>query len=352
MKSLKYIGLSLAIVLGLGFSGCGDGSSGTTATVTGTFVDDPVQGLGYSCSSGTTGLTNALGQYTCNVGDDVTFRIGSVAIGPIAAQADIITPYSFFPNNFDAVLNLARLLQSIDQDGDPSNGLIMIDETLAAQLPSDTDFTNASFETLAEAVLGITLVSVTEAKAQLDDTIVQETNTTLLELGYTLEDFFVSNVGVYDVNITTDYESNSTSISTTTLIERAQVTQDPDYDTLKQYIGTDIVTSCQPFYGTYNVTYNISFEGGAGYTWFYMDIPISVLEGNQTWTYDPQDDHYANMSSISSAKSITIKGSYLWDDGREANISLSYFYRSSDTIFSIKTNYGIEATTYTTVEIQ
>ena len=193
-------------------TGCsgGGGGSDSPSTVTGTFIDDPVQGLSYTCSSGSSGTTNASGQYTCNVGDDVTFRIGSVSIGPIAAQADIITPYSFFPNNFDAVLNLARLLQSIDQDGDPSNGLIMIDETLAAQLPSDTDFTNASFETLVEAVLGITLVSVNEAKVQLDDTIVQETNTTLLELGYTLEDFFVSNVGIYDVNITTDYESNST----------------------------------------------------------------------------------------------------------------------------------------------
>lgn len=149
--------------------GCGSDNSGSDSTTTGQFVDDPVQGLNYSCSSGWEGLTDSVGEYTCDVGDDVTFSIGTVAIGTIAAQSGIITPYSLFPNDLDAALNLARLLQSIDSD--PNDDIIVLDPDLVALLSDNTDFSSATFVADVEFDLGIALVSVEEAQNSLNDSI-------------------------------------------------------------------------------------------------------------------------------------------------------------------------------------
>ena len=69
---------------------CGSGSGGGGETTppaspsSGTFVDSPVQGLGYkSFPSGLAGKTNATGQYQYMPGDMVTFDIGGRVIGTV-----------------------------------------------------------------------------------------------------------------------------------------------------------------------------------------------------------------------------------------------------------------------------
>ena len=166
--------LLFALSFSLVVSGCG--SSGgddyiiappAASSVTGEFIDDPVQGLNYSCSSGAVSVTNIDGEFTCNVGDDVTFSIGDMIIGTVAAKSGIITPYSFFPNDRISALNLARLLQSLDVD--TSDSIIIMDEALVALLPADLDFSSATFEFEVEGALGITLVSTEDAEKQLPE---------------------------------------------------------------------------------------------------------------------------------------------------------------------------------------
>jgi hypothetical protein len=160
-----------AIVLGACSGGGGSSSDPVTATtVTGQFIDAPVQGLGYLCSSGKRDKTNSNGEYICNVGDNVTFFIGSVELGTVAAQSAAITPYTLFPNNRDAAINLARLLQSLDADN--TDAIITVDTILEASLPTATDFTEASFETTIEAALGITLVSTLDAETSMNAAII------------------------------------------------------------------------------------------------------------------------------------------------------------------------------------
>lgn len=144
-----------------------------TTTITGQFIDDPVEGLIYTCSSGTSGITDTEGTYSCDAGDDVTFAIGTVYIGTIAAQSDMVTPYTLFPNDLDAALNLARLLQSMDADGESGNGHIIIDESLSLLLPSDTDLSSSTFKHDIETTLDITLISAAKAQAHLEDSIVK-----------------------------------------------------------------------------------------------------------------------------------------------------------------------------------
>ncbi len=168
----------VSVVILLLCGGCHNngGSDGVTSvtTTTGMFIDDTVQGLGYNCSSGSSGVTNSQGEYTCNAGDDVTFFLGGVSLGTVAAQGSIISPYSLFQGNEGAAINLARLLQSLDSDDDPGNGVIVLDEALIALLPADTDFSSASFTDDIEAALPdpFALISAAEAQARLDEQIV------------------------------------------------------------------------------------------------------------------------------------------------------------------------------------
>lgn len=174
MKYLKYIGFSLAIALSLGFSGCGESSGDSStppavSTVTGTFIDDPVEGLSYTCSSGNTNKTNSSGQYTCNVGDNVTFKLGNLILGTVAAQTTAITPYSLFPNNTTKAINLARILQTINTKAKP--GVIIIDSTLVSLVPSNTVLDSDSFQTAIETALSLPFVSAGEAQSTMNSAV-------------------------------------------------------------------------------------------------------------------------------------------------------------------------------------
>lgn len=168
----KLFFLLVLFFLFLGCSGGGGGGNDDPDTVTGRFIDDPVAGINYNCSSGTTGVTNASGEYTCNIGDDVTFSIGPVTLGTLSAQSAFITPYSLFPGDNEAAINLAKLLQSVDSDGDPFDGVITLDEAQLNALPANTDFSDPGFQASIEAALGITLVDTMTAMNHLNDAII------------------------------------------------------------------------------------------------------------------------------------------------------------------------------------
>jgi len=176
----KLLGYTIPLILGmLLLTACGAGESESSApsnqnhqSITGTFVDEPVEGLFYTCSSGSSGFTDNKGNYTCLIGDNAEFFIGTSKIGTLAAQSEVITPYSFFPNDLDAPIALARLLQSIQLESD---GFIKIDQDLAKLLPVGLDFHSDSFEVDVENAVGIELISEEEATLAL--------NTGVLEAG-------------------------------------------------------------------------------------------------------------------------------------------------------------------------
>jgi hypothetical protein len=118
---LPFLVLSM-IISGCGGSGGGSGTKEATAeTVSGQFVDAPVSGLTYSCSTASSGVTNNNGEYSCNVGDTVTFSINGFVIGSASAAA-VVTPYDISGDDTQAI-NIAQLLQTLDSDGDPTNGI-------------------------------------------------------------------------------------------------------------------------------------------------------------------------------------------------------------------------------------
>ncbi len=173
IKRISLFGLLILSLFSLASCGWFDTSSTSGETsVTGTFIDDPVEGLVYHCSSGDFHETNAAGEFTCFAGDTVTFYLGANQIGPVPASSTIVTPYTLFPDDPDAAINLAKLLQSLDMDNDPSNGIVMNDAKVAL-LPNDVDFSSPTFTNDIEAALGITLVSDAQAQQTLNESIAQ-----------------------------------------------------------------------------------------------------------------------------------------------------------------------------------
>ena len=93
-----------------------------TGSSTGVLTDTAVGGVSYTTSSGVTGTTAADGSYQFNPGDTVTFKLGGLTLGTVTATG-IITPMELSGGSAVKLQNLLVLLQSLDSDGNPANGI-------------------------------------------------------------------------------------------------------------------------------------------------------------------------------------------------------------------------------------
>lgn len=142
-------------------------------TVEGYFVDSEVAGLTYSASpSGVTGVTDANGKYDYVEGDTVTFSIAGIVLGSCEGT-EYVTPGTLFPDNTEAALNVAQFLQSIDSDGDPSNGITPEEANLTPL--RNVNFQAPDFETFLSTNLpaGLIFRNRTDAMRHMDETIAQ-----------------------------------------------------------------------------------------------------------------------------------------------------------------------------------
>ncbi|MBU2871697.1 DM13 domain-containing protein [Colwellia sp. E2M01] len=164
--------------------GCGSDDDHTAAveqkSFTGVFLDSAVQGLNYKTVT-QSGKTNAQGEFTFLADEFITFTIGGIELPSTAAKL-YLTPLSLYQTddiNHKSVVNLLRLLQSLDTDGDASNGIEISDSVhqLATELTLDfsaTDFdqqvapliasNGAALQTLITADDAITHFQTTLAK--------------------------------------------------------------------------------------------------------------------------------------------------------------------------------------------
>lgn len=163
MKCFKEIALltgTIVVLLGCGAESTTNVKELPDPALTGQFVDSPVSGLGYRSESVTDGITNENGEFSYFRGEQLTFYIGDLEL-PATAASSIITPLRVFATDSafnSGVVNTLRLLQSLDQDGDPSNGItISSDAAASAQMvltegQTAADFFNRSPEAFAADV--------------------------------------------------------------------------------------------------------------------------------------------------------------------------------------------------------
>lgn len=144
-------------------------SSGNQESLTGVFLDSPVQGLYYETET-LNGYTNANGQFSYLEGELVTFFVGNIKIGSAIGQEEI-TPVTIASTTnatieTPEVKNIAAFLQTLDRDGNPANGIELDDVVVDALEIESIDFSKSITQIIGEVVnqvnqkTGITLNAV------------------------------------------------------------------------------------------------------------------------------------------------------------------------------------------------
>lgn len=150
---LTIIAFSFFIIGCAGDSGGGDDKDGgdvapLSPTVnTGIFVDSPVSNISYETDT-QSGITNVDGEFTYVDGEFVTFFIGDLLF-PTVDAGPIITPMTLADTTDSTdpqVTNIARLLQSLDEDGDPTNGIAIPAGAADIAVPVNFDVDTTTFE--------------------------------------------------------------------------------------------------------------------------------------------------------------------------------------------------------------
>ncbi len=98
----------------------------------GNFVDAPVEGVNYESGS-LAGITGRNGEFQYEVGKSIQFFIGDINLGRAVKGKPLITPLDLVTDgaiDTPAVINIARLLQSLDSD--PADDVITIPDAVRA----------------------------------------------------------------------------------------------------------------------------------------------------------------------------------------------------------------------------
>lgn len=182
MKHSKIAAFVGGILL---ITGCGEKSSTNVKlppdpALTGVFVDSPVSGLNYHSDSVASGQTDGNGEFTYFRGEQLSFSIGELNFPDVPASS-VISPLDLFQTDnafHQSVINTVRLLQSLDTDGDATNGITIsadahnvamaaLDEGQSVEdffNQSDADFA-ADVEVWLNAAGGVTSTLVDKASA-------------------------------------------------------------------------------------------------------------------------------------------------------------------------------------------
>jgi hypothetical protein len=140
----------------------------------GFFLDSEVKGLNFQSGDNSPGVTDEFGTFKYAPGQALSFSIGGVELGTLSDGARIITP-----KDYAVPENVARFIQTLDYDSDPSNGIdisVYADMLSGHTVSSDvfehrnsTDFENdpAIIEILN--LLGLSLIDAASANDHLAD---------------------------------------------------------------------------------------------------------------------------------------------------------------------------------------
>ncbi len=116
--------------------------------LSGFFIDAAVEGISYKSSF--SGTTDSTGRFFYYSGDNVMFTIGNIELGTVTGSIQI-TPVDLASSAItdQKTVNLLRFLQTLDDDGNPDNGIKIpaAVRTAAADMSVNFDQTTSAFET-------------------------------------------------------------------------------------------------------------------------------------------------------------------------------------------------------------
>jgi hypothetical protein len=184
MKSFVFF-ISVVLLMLSGCSGGGSSSGTTTASTTnvGLFLDAPVRGLTYSSKSHN-GSTDSNGYFYYHSGEEVTFKVGKITLGKhsITTSNSLVTPIDVVSGgNIDdvRVVEILRILQTLDEDGDATNGIsIPSVVSTSSEIDLSQSHTPLSDSEMAALINKSTteLVSASTAQSHFNDTLNNQTD--------------------------------------------------------------------------------------------------------------------------------------------------------------------------------
>lgn len=283
----------------------------------GVFVDSPVAGIQYQTAT-QSGETNAEGRFSYLPGETVTFSIGGVTL-PAVQATGTVTPLTLFGTSDltdQRVVNLGRLLQSLDDDGDLENGIQIASAAHSAATGTTLDF-NVSV-TAFEAQTGLinllangggsaTLISADDAIAHMQEQLSQR-GLSLTGTWYIEEE---------DYLVTVTFLANGSYIL-------AEAGEADDAGSPGVEYGTyhwDPVTGSL----TAEVLVDTNGEWGVSHPQGQMTL---TLNGNEATFSESGDSEGATVLQRLIADPDTIVGTWVVDDQEEGDLSIFAFLPS------------------------
>lgn len=124
------------------FAGCDRSDFEDSPVLQGRFVDSEVEGVEYETET-QSGVTGENGEFSYRAGETIIFFIGGIILGEAEAEP-VMTPVDLVEgatDQFDDVVtNIARFLQTLDDDDDPDNGIRITEEVRNAAIDISIDF--------------------------------------------------------------------------------------------------------------------------------------------------------------------------------------------------------------------
>ena len=290
---IKALILSSVVLL----ANCGGGGSDSPSTLTGVFIDSPVINIGYRTAT-QNGDTNSRGEFKYLAGETVTFFIGDMEFPPVLA-AEVVTPLDMADTDDVAhhmVINIIRLLQSLDKDGDPDNGINITQTAKDNAVFLDFDLSVEGFETQIGIDLFIANGGQDTAQSDLVDTVLALVHfvASLIRSGeIDSEDEPVDNqslIGTWEIASPTDADFYMLSLLEDGTYVHAEVNEiDPNFLSGMEWGTYDVVGL-----GEITTTQNFNNNGDAGLSDFDGSGPrlrlIAQPSGSLMYAPDTNND--------------------------------------------------------------
>ena len=107
-------------------------------------IDSPVAGLRY-VSGKHYGVTDDEGRFGYIEDENVQFFIGDIRLGVSVMPSARVTPFELAGSDASVAINIARFLQTLDDDGEPSNGIIVNDAVHSLAEGVELNFASAGW---------------------------------------------------------------------------------------------------------------------------------------------------------------------------------------------------------------
>ena len=123
---IKKVGIGISTIVALTILvGCGDSSSDNSSSGSngiGHYVDSPVGGVDYLCGNNS-GVTDKNGTFKFETNKGCEFKLGNIVLKKVPSD-ELFDGKTVIENN----ITIAQVLQSLDDDGNVSNGITIKDD--------------------------------------------------------------------------------------------------------------------------------------------------------------------------------------------------------------------------------